>query len=111
TDLGSSPLNDSGVALLRVNTLAVGSHSLTASYAGDGKFGAATSAGITINIANPDFAFAAAPATAVVIAGQSTQFVMTVTPAGSFASNVTFSCAPVSGISCAFNPATVTPVN
>jgi hypothetical protein len=36
---------------------------------------------------------------------------LTVTPAGGFASNVTFSCAPVTGITCTFNPATVTPVN
>jgi len=36
TDLGSPPLNGAGVAVavLRTNTLAVGAHSLTASYAG-----------------------------------------------------------------------------
>jgi hypothetical protein len=104
-------LDGSGIAILRINTLAVGAHSLTASYAGDEKFGDSTSATITITIANADFSFAASPATATVSAGQSTQFMLTVTPAGGFANNVTFSCSPITGITCAFDPATVTPAN
>ncbi len=111
TSLGSAPLDGAGVAILRINTLAAGAHSLTASYAGDGKFSGSTSAAVTINIANADFSLGAAPATAMVIAGQSTQFMLTVTPAGGFANNVTFSCSPVTGITCTFNPATVTPAN
>ena len=111
TDLGTSPLNGAGVAILRTNTLAVGAHSLTASYAGDGKFGASTSAGVSIDIANADFSFGVAPTNATVIAGQSTQFMLTVTPAGGFANNVTFSCSAITGITCAFSPAAVTPAN
>jgi uncharacterized protein (TIGR03118 family) len=111
TSLGASPLDGSGVAILRINTLTAGAHSLTASYASDGKFGDSTSATVTITIANADFSFAASPATATVIAGQSTQFMLTVTAAGGFANNVTFSCSPITGITCAFNPATVTPFN
>jgi hypothetical protein len=104
-------LDGTGVAILRINTLAAGAHSLTASYAGDGKFGGSTSAAVTINIANPDFSLDESPASAAVIAGQSTQFTLTVTPAGGFANNVTFSCSPIIGITCAFSPATVTPAN
>ena len=111
TSLGKAPLDGAGVATLRINTLAVGAHSLTASYSGDGKFGGSTSAVATINIANADFSLGAAPASAAVIAGQSTQFILTVTPAGGFANNVTFSCSPITGIACAFSPATVTPAN
>ena len=111
TSLGSSALNGAGVAILRNNTLSAGTHILTASYAGDGKFGVSTSAGVTMNIANADFSFLAAPPTASVIAGQSTQFLLTVTPAGGFANNVTFSCSPVAGITCTFNPAIVAPMN
>jgi uncharacterized protein (TIGR03118 family) len=111
TDLGSSPLNGAGVAILRTNTLAIGTHSLTASYAGDGKFGASISAGVSVDIANADFSFGVTPTNATVIAGQSTQFMLTVTPAGGFANNVSFSCSPITGITCAFSPATVTPVN
>jgi uncharacterized protein (TIGR03118 family) len=109
TNLGTVPLSAQGVAVLRVNTLAAGSHSLTASYISDGKFEGSTSAGVTINIANPDFSFGASPPTATVVAGNSTQFLLTVSPAGGFAGSVTFLCAPVPGITCAFNPATVTP--
>ena len=111
TSLGSSALNGAGVAILRNNTLSAGTHILTASYAGDGKFGVSTSAGVTMNIANADFSFLAAPPAASVIAGQSTQFLLTVTPAGGFANNVTFSCSPVAGITCTFNPAMVAPMN
>lgn len=111
TGLGSASLDASGVATLRTNTLAAGVHSLTASYAGDGKFDGSTSAAVTITIANADFSLGAVPTSAAVIAGQSTQFVLTITPAGGFANNVTFSCSPVPGITCTFNPATVTPTN
>jgi len=111
TSLGTSPLDGAGVAVLRINTLAAGVHSLSASYSGDGKFSGSTSAAVTINIANVDFSLGATPTTAAVIAGQSTQFILTVTPAGGFANNVTFSCPPIAGITCAFSPATVTPTN
>ena len=111
TSLGTSTLDGTGVAILRINTLAAGIHALTASYAGDDKFASSTAAAVTINIANPDFSVAAAPGSASVIAGQSTQFLLTVTPAGGFVNNVTFSCPPATGITCSFNPATVTPAN
>jgi len=111
TNLGSDTLDATGVAVLRNNTLAAGKHSLTANYAGDDKFAGSTSAVVTLDIADPDFSIGAAPSTASVIAGRSTQFMLTVTPAGGFANNVTFSCAPVSGITCSFNPAAVTPGN
>jgi uncharacterized protein (TIGR03118 family) len=110
-NLGTATLNAAGSAFLRTNTLAAGTHSLSVSYAGDGKFDVSTSAAVTLDIANPDFSIAAAPSTASVIAGRSTQFKMTVTPVGGFANSVTFSCAPVSGITCSFNPAAVTPGN
>jgi hypothetical protein len=111
TGLGTAPLDAAGIAILRINTLTPGAHSLTASYSGDGKFGSSTSAAVTTTIANADFSLGATPMNATVVAGQSTQFILTVTPAGGFADNVTFSCSPVSGITCTFNPATVTPSN
>jgi uncharacterized protein (TIGR03118 family) len=108
TSLGTSSLDGAGVAVLRVNTLAAGAHSLTASYAGDEKFASSTSAAVTTNIANEDFSLGATPPSATVIAGNSTQFMLTLTPTGGFAGNVAFSCSSVTGISCSFNPATVT---
>ena len=111
TGLGSAALDATGVAALGINSLATGVHSLTASYSGDDKFSATTSAAVTINIVHADFSVGAAPNTATVIAGQSTQFILTITPAGGFSNNVTFSCSPVTGISCTFNPPMVTPAN
>ena len=70
-----------------------------------------TSAPVTVNIANADFSLVASPASASVIAGQSTQFVLIVTPAGGFSNGVTLSCSPVVGITCAFSPASVAPAN
>jgi len=109
TTLGFASLDAAGIASFTINTLAAGVHSLTASYSGDSQFGSTVSRAITVNIANPDFAVAAAPSSATVSAGHSTQFTLTVTPAGGFASNITFSCSPVTGATCTFNPAMVTP--
>jgi uncharacterized protein (TIGR03118 family) len=111
TNLGTATLNSAGGGFLRTDTLSAGRHSLSVAYAGDGQFDVSTSAAVTLDITNPDFSIGAAPSTASVIAGRSTQFMLTVTPAGGFANSVTFSCAPVSGIACSFNPAAVTPGN
>jgi uncharacterized protein (TIGR03118 family) len=111
TQLGTSPLNDSSVAMLRINNLVAGTHSLTSSYAGDGKFEASTSAAVTVVIANADFSLGATPSAATVTAGRSTQFMLNVVPSGGFANSVAFSCTPVSGVTCNFNPAAVTPTN
>jgi uncharacterized protein (TIGR03118 family) len=111
TILGTAPLNGAGVAILRINTLAVGTHSLAASYSGDGKFDVSTSTVVTLNVASADFALGANPSTATVTAGHSTQFMLTVTPSGGFANSVSFSCPPVTGITCNFNPPTVTPAS
>ena len=43
TSLGSSSLNSSGVAVLSISTLAVGTRSITAVYSGDANFAASTS--------------------------------------------------------------------
>lgn len=111
TNLGSASLDDTGVAILRTNTLTAGIHSLTASYAGDGKFDSNTSPAVTIDIASADFSVSANPSSTDVVAGQSAPFMLTITPAAGFAGNVTFSCSPIAGITCTFNPAIVTPAD
>ena len=111
TGLGTVSLDDSGVAILRINTLAAGLHSLSVSYSGDEKFSSSTSAAVTLTIASPDFSFRASPAAATVIAGQSAQFVLSVSPAAGFSSDITFSCTPTTGITCAFSPAVLNPSN
>jgi uncharacterized repeat protein (TIGR03803 family) len=48
--LGTAALNTAGQAVLRVSTLPVGSHSITASYAGNGKYFASRSAPMIQNV-------------------------------------------------------------
>src|SRR5262249_18009478 len=98
---------NAGLAVLRIDSLTIGVHSLTASYSGDEKFSASTSAGASIDVVNPDFSLAVSPTTASVVGGQSTQFVITVSPVGSFAKDVTLACSPTAGITCAFSPTTI----
>ncbi|HXH68046.1 MAG TPA: TIGR03118 family protein [Candidatus Limnocylindrales bacterium] len=111
TNLGSDTLDGTGTAVIRNDTLSAGTHSLTATYAGDDKFAASTSPGVSVDIDNVDFSVKAAPSSGSVIAGQSTQFALTVTPLGGFAGTVAFSCGPITGVTCSFNPATVTPAS
>ncbi|HET9402586.1 MAG TPA: TIGR03118 family protein [Candidatus Acidoferrales bacterium] len=107
TSIGTAPLDSTGVATLRTAILAAGAHSLSASYAGDEKFAVSAAPAVTITISSADFSLSASPSSATVAAGQSTQFTLTVTPSGGFTGNVALSCAPITGITCAFNPATL----
>jgi hypothetical protein len=100
-----------GLAAVDAILTNVGIHNITALYSGDGAF-LPSSDRISLQVtANADFSLGAAPTATTVVAGQSTQFMLTVTPAGGFADNVTFSCASITGITCAFNPVMVTPAN
>jgi uncharacterized protein (TIGR03118 family) len=56
-----------------------------------------------------DYSLGASPPSGTVTAGGSMNFMLTVTPANGFSSVVSFSCTAPTGITCAFNPATVTP--
>ena len=109
--IGTATLDGTGTAVLHISTLAAGAHTLTAIYAGDTRFSGSVSTAATVTIGAADFSIAASPTSATVTAGQSTQFTLTVTPSGGFASAVTFSCPQITGITCAFNPPSVTPAN
>ncbi len=111
TVVGTAPLVN-GMASFNAVLSGVSTHNITALYSGDVAF-LASSASAPVDVTAPpaDFSLAAAPSAATVTAGQSTQFMLTVAPSGGFANNVTFSCSPVTGITCTFNPASVTPSN
>jgi uncharacterized protein (TIGR03118 family) len=109
TVIGSARLNDAGTATFTTSILAAGVHSLSASYAGDGSFAGSASTPVTTTIATKDFLVGATPQATAVAAGQSATFNITVTPSGGFSDAVTFSCAPVTGITCNFLQPTVTP--
>lgn len=83
TTLGTGTLNASGVATFSTSTLAAGSHSITASFAGDAKFNGSTSNTVTqvVNVATPGattttIASSANPS----VNGQPVSFTATVAP-------------------------------
>ncbi len=55
------------------------------------------------------FSLASSAQTGTVAAGGSANFTLTVTPANGFSNAVTFSCVAPTGITCTFNPTSVTP--
>lgn len=57
----------------------------------------------------PDFTLTAAQPSATVAVGGSTSIMLSVAPTNGFSSAVTFTCSGPTGISCTFNPSTVTP--
>jgi hypothetical protein len=109
TVIGATVLNAAGVATLTISTLSAGAHSLFASYAGDGSFAGSVSTTVHTTIAARDFSLDAAPQAATVTAGQSATFNIRITPSGGFADPVTLSCPSITGITCNFGQATVTP--
>jgi hypothetical protein len=79
TNIGSSSVNGSGQASISVSNLAVGNHSITASYGGDGSFNGSTSALAliqTVNKADTTTSIIATPNPATV--GDSTTYSITV---------------------------------
>jgi uncharacterized protein (TIGR03118 family) len=55
------------------------------------------------------FSLASSSQSGTVAAGGSTNFTLTITPANGFSDPVTFSCVAPTGITCTFNPTSVTP--
>ncbi len=113
TSLGSGTLSG-GQVTFTTSSLSVGSHSITASYSGDSSFFQNTSAPLTqvINIAGsaPSYQVSANPTSATIQRGQSANFTVTVNPINGYRGTVTLSCGSLPlGVSCQFNPASVTP--
>jgi hypothetical protein len=109
---GSTVLSSGPVADFSFGTsqLAVGSHSIKATYSGDSHFYSNTSPAIAITVtaAAPDFTVTADPATVTVSPGQSASFKMTVAANATLTGNVTFQCSGLpSEAACTFNPASL----
>lgn len=110
--LGQVALNG-GQAALSTSSLSTGNHSITASYSGDASFFSNTSAPLVEVInstgAVPGYQVGANPASATIQQGQSAQFAVMVSPTNGFQGTVSLSCdAPPPGVSCQFNPGTLT---
>jgi hypothetical protein len=114
TVLGTASLDASGKATYSTTTLAVGSHSVIASYAGTSPsaaiFTASTSSAVSVIVNPPGFTIALTQAATTVARGSSATNTITITPTTGFNSPVNLTCtgAP-SGSICTVNPASVTP--
>ncbi len=112
TQLGVVSLNG-GSALFRSANLAVGTHSITASYSGDSNYAAAISAALTVTVTTApaaDYSLTMSSSAITVAQGSSGSFTVTVTPKNGFKQAIDFACEGMpDGGSCAFNPHTVTP--
>lgn len=112
TTLGSATLNGD-VASLSDSSLAEGTYSVVAAYAGDGNFQGSSSAAVSqvVNAATaPGFSFTASPTSLTMKSGGQGTVTLTVTPTDGFNSTVSFVCSGLpSGASCTFSPSTVRP--
>jgi arabinogalactan endo-1,4-beta-galactosidase len=111
TMLGSSSLSSSDVAAFTTSSLAVGSHNLTANYAGDANNAPSTSNTVMLTVTGtPDFSVSLSPASATVANGGSATATVSITPMNGFSAATTLACSGLpSFASCMFSPASVTP--
>ncbi|MGA7381788.1 MAG: Ig-like domain repeat protein [Terriglobales bacterium] len=98
----------SGSTSFSTSTLAVGSHSIVASYSGDTFDSASTSKTVAQKLNAASFTFAASPSSQTISSGASASYKLTVTPSGTYASEISFSCAfsPASSATCSASPLT-----
>ena len=110
TVLGTGTLNGSGVATYTTSTLAAGQHSITAVYGGDANNLTSTSSTLSQTVSPTDFTLSINPASATIPSGQTATYTLTVTPQGSFTSQVSFACGSLPTMAtCTFAPPTLTP--
>ena len=109
TTLGTGTLNGSGEATNTASGLALGNHSITASYAGDGSFAPSTSEALNMPIYSGSFSMGFQNSGAQVRAGQRATYMFTVSPRGTMTEPITFGCTGLPANSnCTFDPPTLT---
>lgn len=109
TTLGTGALS-SGKATYTTSSLAIGTHSITASYAGDTNDTSSTSSALSIVVTGvPSFTLSASPTSATIPAGQSATSTVSVQPVNGFTGTATFACSGLPAhATCTFAPASVT---
>jgi hypothetical protein len=113
TTLGTGTLSN-GSASYSTSTLSIGTHSITAQYSGDADFEASTSNAFTQTVSfssgSSTFVVNVNPSALTLTAGSSGTTVVTVTPAGGFNQQISFTCSglPIYA-TCSFSPAKVSP--
>ena len=109
TALGTRTTGAAGTATY-ANTFALGTHPITATYAGSTNY-AAMSAAVTFTVVNPDINIGVSLPTITVKQGQVAVEPFTFNSVGGLATTMTFSCSGLPANStCTFTPATFTPV-
>jgi hypothetical protein len=110
TILGTGTLNPQGSTTIMISTLALGTHLLSANYAGDQNFIPSQSTSSVETIGTPDYTISATPPSVTIVAGQSAQFTFLLTSLFGYSQPVALSCTnlPV-GAACIFSPSSVTP--
>jgi hypothetical protein len=114
TPLGTGTLNGSAQATINTSNLtSPGQHSITAVYNGDATNNVSpTSPALMVTVNAATFTLTAnAPTSQTISSGQSAPYTLTVTPNGSYTSQISFACsiAPATSGTCAFVPPTITP--
>jgi len=105
-----------GVATFTTTSLAVGAHSITASYPGASGsivFSPSTSAAISVTIsapATPSFTIGLSSSTSSVTPGNSVSTTLTLTPSGGFSQPATLTCTgAIANTTCSVSPSSLTP--
>jgi len=109
TPIGTGTLSASGVATLTLSTLAAGSHSITASYAGDANFGPTVTAVLTQVV--QDFSLTLSPASVTALPNGTAVYTVTVAPlnGATFPATVALSVSGLpAGATSTFSPASIT---
>ena len=112
TTLGTGTLNGSGVATFASTSLAVGQHSVTASYAGDTSNipSVSSAVSVTVTAGPPDFSLTLAQTSGTVTNGTNEVVTVTVASVNGFSAATTLACSGLPTYStCSFSPASVTP--
>ena len=108
TVLGSSPLNNQGVATYTTSSLAAGTSTINAVYAGNQNF-TGSMAAVMQQVTAPNFSLLPSATQLSLIGGDTGQLTITLTPVGGYTGMTSFSCAGLpQNATCSFNPPTLT---
>ena len=93
--LGTTPLNTAGEVMLSTSALAVGAHTITASYGGDANYTPVRSQAVIVTVTSldPDFTISGTPVDVSAGAITGNTSTITVTPSGGFTGSVALSAA------------------
>lgn len=109
SSIGSAPISSNGQAVLSINSLAVGTHALSAVLAASGNFATATSNTVQETVLASTFTMALSPNAVTIHAGQQTVTQIQLTSVGNFTGPVTLTYGQLPAyVTTVIAPATVT---